>query len=124
MNIEHLEIYNAQYENCGECEYAEKLGCRSCKPCAVEEYEKEVKEIYEKAEKEEQKLLEKLYGTEDKSNIYYKDNKCVYNESSDAHKRILKFDEEHKNDKYYSGLADLSISVCYECNRCGMWGKK
>ena len=123
MNEEHLAIYNQQFENCGECQYAEYLGCRNCETCAVEEYETQVTNIYKKAEKEEQELLEKIYGTEDKSDIYHKDDKCVYNKTSNAYKEALKVDEECKKEYYYPGIEDVMMNICYKCNRCGIWGK-
>ena len=124
MEEQLIAIYNEQYENTGECLYSEYLGCKECKTCKVEEYEKKVQQILKEEHKKEQILLEKIYGAEDKSDIYENDEECVNNKHSPAYKKVLKYHNKHKDDKYYPGIEDLITSTCYECNRCGIWGKK
>lgn len=119
----YLSIYNEQYENTGECKYAEYLGCKQCPTCKVEEYEQKVKRILDKKNEEEQRKLKELYGAEDKSSIYENDEKCVYNEESDAFKKVKELDDIYCEDEFYSGIKDLQMDVCYDCNRCGIWGK-
>lgn len=123
MNEKHLAIYNEQFENCGECRYSEYLGCRKCETCQVEEYNKKVTSIYKKEHEKEQKLLEELFDQEDKSHIFKGDEKCVLNMSSKPYQNVLKIHEREKDNKYYPGIDDLIISSCYNCNRCGIWGK-
>lgn len=81
-------------------------------------------EEYEEHNRREQKRLEVLYGAEDKSDIYHKDEKCVYNKESKAFKECLEIHEKDKDWEYYPGLKDLQMSTCYDCNRCGIWGEK
>ena len=119
---EYFTIYNQQYENTGECQYSEYLGCKKCTTCKVEEYENEVKQILKKEHEKEQTFLKKMYGAEDKSHIYKYDKKCVYNTSSKAYKEVLHFHEKNKNWEYYPGIEDIQMGTCYKCNRCGLWG--
>lgn len=113
-------IYNEMYENLGECEYALYLGCRECTKCAVEEYQNEVKREIEKQQKKEQIYLENKYGG--KYENHEKDEKCVYNKSSELYKEVLEFHEKEKDWEYYPGIESIQMDTCYKCNRCKIWG--
>lgn len=56
--------YNEFFENTGECEISFFLGCRDCKNCRVELYNREVEEELRKRNEREQKFLEEMYGDE------------------------------------------------------------
>lgn len=57
-------IYNEFYENTGECETSFYLGCKNCKECRVEIYNKEVRKEMIKEERAKQRFYERVYGDE------------------------------------------------------------
>ena len=52
-----------------------------------------------------------------------KNKECVYNENSEAHKKVLEIHEKDKNWEFYPGIENVEMHFCYECDFCKMWGK-